>query len=551
MHFADAEQEAVASETVDLTLKGVGESFQHQEELHCPWVAAVTPSSDLPPAEGFNQCLRVVETMYGDDPPRSAALTRALMHSYLKKIPTPAASQVAFNSESTGAGQPPLSADGSQAGAAGCDEEAAACPPRCSPEEDLSDIIGSPEPSWPGMDDAADGDWQLEERYELGRILGTGVYGEVRVAWDRREKRPVAIKRMNDFWQSSGDCKRILREVAILSRLHHSHTVQIYDLPLPPDLQNFTDLYIVMELCDASLLEVCKNRKGLSLPQARKLIYGMLLGCSYLHSAGIYHRDLKPGNCVVNRDCSVKICDFNLSRVVDAGQSDARAITRALTGFVCTPWYRAPEIALALGYSDAVDVWSAGCIVAEIFSALNEQGREPQHRPLFAGPSGGFQPAGVEGRPSKRDQLNVIFDVIGTPSRAEEAKLPKTALQRLGRYERRKGGGLRARVPHEAGEEGYRLIEQMIRFLPQRRITMVNALRHAFFDGVTRSPDEQHLESEHIDIGFAEDAIRMGQEVDEDLHAQVRQRLLAEIRKFHPGGLAGRQKLPLDPDESE
>jgi len=515
---------------------------EQQECLHC--LAQVSPSSVLPPAAGFSRCLDMVESNYCDDPNRRAFLTHALMESYLKNLKS---SAPRGDASVTGIR---TAADGEAHALSGavkdCEE---ALPnvhkalPSCSPAEDLSEIIGPPVPFRPESDVDAKREWQLGERYQLGKLLGSGVYGEVRIAWDDKNVRPVAVKRMNNFWESSGDCKRILREVAILSRLCHSHTVQIYDLPVPLDLSSFTDLYIVMELCDASLLEICQHPAGLSLPQARKLVYGILLGCSYLHSAGIYHRDLKPGNCVVNRDCSVKICDFNLSRVVEgsASPNECPNLERALTGFICTPWYRAPEVSLGLGYSEAVDVWSAGCIAAEIFSALNDTGREPRHRALFSG--FGSMQGGFEDGPSKRDQLNVIFDVIGTPSRSEEAKLPKPTLQRLTRYARRKGSGLRAKVPAEASDEGFSLIERMIRFLPQRRITMVDALQHAFFEDVTRSPDEQHLASQHIDIGFDEDAIRMGQIVDGDLHAQVRQQLLAEIQKFHPTGLSTQARL--------
>lgn len=520
---------------------------EQQECLH--GLAEVSPSSVLPPAAGFGRCLSMVESNYSDEPNRKASLTHALMESYLKSLKSSASTGDAIVTGTSTA------ADGEAHALLGAGKGEEAFPsdqkalPVCSPAEDLSEIIGPPEPFRPETDIDAKKEWQLDDRYQLGKLLGSGVYGEVRIAWDNEKAQPVAVKRMNNFWESSGDCKRILREVAILSRLHHSHTVQIYDLPVPPDISNFTDLYIVMELCDASLQEICQHPAGISLPQARKLVYGILLGCSYLHSAGIYHRDLKPGNCVANRDCSVKICDFNLSRVVEGTPNERPGLERALTGFVCTPWYRAPEVSLGLGYSEAVDVWSAGCIAAEIFSALNERGREPHHRALFSG--FGSQQGGFEDGPSKRDQLNVIFDVIGTPSRSEEAKLPKPTLQRLSRYARRKGSGLRAKVPAAASDEGFSLIERMIRFLPQRRITMVDALQHAFFEGVTRSPDEHHLASQHIDIGFDEDAIRMGQVVDGDLHAHVRQQLLAEIHKFHPTGLSIQPRLAGSEDLSD
>merc|ERR1712083_1166517 len=114
------------------------------------------------------------------------------------------------------------------------------------------------------------------------------------------------------------DTGRILREVQLLRELDYSHITKIYDLFMPEVRKH--ELYIVMERCDTDLKKVCEHRSGVSLPQARRLSYNLLVGCSYLHSKGVYHRDLKPANCLANRDCSVKICDFNLARTVDAPQ---------------------------------------------------------------------------------------------------------------------------------------------------------------------------------------------------------------------------------------
>merc|ERR1712187_113451 len=103
----------------------------------------------------------------------------------------------------------------------------------------------------------------------------------------------------------------LLREMQLLHELRHPHIVQIFDAFMPE--QDPDAIYIVMELCDSDLANVCANLKGISARQARKLVYNLLVGCDYLHTRGVYHRDLKPANCLANRDCTVKICDFNLA----------------------------------------------------------------------------------------------------------------------------------------------------------------------------------------------------------------------------------------------
>ena len=130
------------------------------------------------------------------------------------------------------------------------------------------------------------------------------------------QDRDVAIKRVKHLFDDLIDCKRILRELAILNWLSHPHIVQIYDIVEPPSLKSFDELYIVMEICDSDLKKLVRTDVTLTPLHINTLLYNLLVGLKYLHSAGIYHRDLKPANCLANQDCSVKICDFGLSRAV-------------------------------------------------------------------------------------------------------------------------------------------------------------------------------------------------------------------------------------------
>lgn len=384
--------------------------------------------------------------------------------------------------------------------------------------------------------------WPVPPRYNMGGLLGSGSYGCVCDAWDSERQRRVAVKRIDGVFQNGTHCKRILREVAILRHLHHDNIVKIYDIPQPLQVESFDVIYIVMERCDTDLRNVCDAPSGVTLSQAIKLTYELLVGCRYLHSVGVYHRDLKPANCLVNRDCSVKICDFNLARRVTAadaylashqveaspgaesdGGSDSSSetsrigsgIPRTLTANVATRWYRPPEIILRLPYSNAVDVWSAGCIVAEL---LRSVGGQPAWRgPLFPGTSicdydctdddvsadGGRHQAWC----IKGDQLDTIFNALGTPPEKDLKDIPTAAARaRIRDYEPRIGRGLRTYLPPDLQScGGAEVLEGMLHFFPERRLSIAEALHQPFFDS-------QRLGSElvetpkyyNLDIGFDE-----------------------------------------------
>jgi len=166
------------------------------------------------------------------------------------------------------------------------------------------------------MSSTKSANWNVPHRYELGKGIGTGSYGSVYQAWDKVGRRNVAIKKVKRVFEDLIDCKRILREIAILSRIDDDRIVRLYDICVPSDLMNFTEIYLVLELCDSDFKKLFHLREFLSEMHAVTLLYNTLCGVRYLHSAGVYHRDIKPANCLVNTDCSVKICDFGLSRAL-------------------------------------------------------------------------------------------------------------------------------------------------------------------------------------------------------------------------------------------
>lgn len=120
-----------------------------------------------------------------------------------------------------------------------------------------------------------------------------------------------------------------------------------------------------MEPMEADLHQIVRSGQPLSNLHVQFFLYQLLRGMKYIHSANVIHRDLKPGNLLVNSDCELKICDFGLARgfkAVGEVPDEAR-----LTEYVATRWYRAPEIMLSnRRYTTAIDVWSIGCILAEL-----------------------------------------------------------------------------------------------------------------------------------------------------------------------------------------
>jgi len=383
--------------------------------------------------------------------------------------------------------------------------------------------------------------WRIPPRYEVKQMLGKGSYGEVCEAYDSAEKRLVAIKRIPHLFSEPTDCKRILREIAILSRLNYKHIVQILDIPPPSDLNKFNELYIVMEICDTDLKKLCRNDKvTLTPPHVNTLLYNLLLGLNYLHTAGVYHRDLTPGNCLVNRDLTIKICDFGLSRAVGSelqmqaaerhGHADRRE--KNLTAHVVTRWYRAPElILLQERYTQAIDVWSAGCIFAELLCLL-EGTRIESRGPLFPGhtcfpmsPDPDHESDSKFHTSGLKDQMNVIFNVLGTPTEAEiEGQDRSDARRYLRRFAKRQGSGLKSRFGHLATEE-VEMLERMLRFDPQKRLTVPEALEHGLFAGI-RDPRKEVTAPSLVTLEF---------EAEKDLdEALLRKYLCKEMRKFHP-----------------
>jgi len=398
--------------------------------------------------------------------------------------------------------------------------------------------------------------WKIPKQYEVKQLIGSGSYGSVCEARDNINNRLVAIKRIGHLFDDLIDCKRILREVAILRKLGHESVVQIYDIVAPDNMETFDELYMVMEICDSDLKKLCRTDVQLEPSHVHTLLYNLLVGIKYLHSAGIYHRDLKPANCLVNQDCSVKICDFGLSRAIGEAargteelpntprgdnQDEAQKrpavphtqrLKRNLTGHVVTRWYRAPElILLQENYTEAIDVWSVGCIYAELMGML--EGTRTQDRgPLFPGSS--CFPLSPDHKHKtdykyhtrgKHDQLNMIFNLLGTPSDEEMELLEREDAKRyLKCFAKRAGEGLQSKFPH-ISPDCIALLSGMLQFNPKDRIKVDKALEDPIFSEV-RNPRKETVAADFIALDFEKEP-----DLDE---MKLRRYFSLEIRKYHP-----------------
>ncbi len=209
----------------------------------------------------------------------------------------------------------------------------------------------------------------------------------------------VAIKKVTNVFSKSILTKRALREIKLLRHFrNHKNITCLYDMDIP-DPSLFNEIYLYEELMEADLHAIIRSGQPLTDAHYQSFIYQMLCGLKYIHSANVLHRDLKPGNLLVNADCELKICDFGLAR----GFSDIPEENAGfMTEYVATRWYRAPEIMLSFqSYSKAIDMWSVGCILAELLGG----------RPFFKGRD-------------YVDQLNQILHFLGTPD--------ERTLQRIG-----------------------------------------------------------------------------------------------------------------------
>ena len=292
-------------------------------------------------------------------------------------------------------------------------------------------------------------------RYQKLEKIGEGTYG-VYKSLDQLTKNIVALKKIRIDSDDEGVPPTAIREISILKELKHSNIVKLLDI-----VHTKTKLYLIFEFLSHDLKKFMDVER-LNPGKVKSFLFQLLQGLLFCHTRRVIHRDLKPQNLLVQEGNFIKIADFGLCRAFGIP-------IKELTHEVVTLWYRAPEILLgAKKYSLSIDLWSVGCIFAEM----------AERKPLFTGDS-------------EIDQLFKIFRVLGTPN---ESLNP--GVVRLPDYKNTfpswRGCGIDACVPSLC-ENGRDLLKKMVCLNPEDRISARNALLHPYFDDLNRSYENNEV----------------------------------------------------------
>ncbi|OAO16009.1 mitogen-activated protein kinase [Blastocystis sp. ATCC 50177/Nand II] len=301
--------------------------------------------------------------------------------------------------------------------------------------------------------------FHIDIRYQNLKVIGSGSYGVVCSADDVIAGRRVAIKKIGNLFQDIVDAKRVLREIKMLRHLGwHENVISLYDvITMPYGREDFTDIYIVTQLFECDLERIISSNQPLSENHIQFFLFQLLKALKFLHSAKVLHRDLKPSNILVNSNCCLAICDFGLARGLAGSHS-------MMTEYVVTRWYRAPELLCENStYDWEVDIWSLGCIFAELL------GRQPL----------------LQGK-NPYDQLKLVIKLLG-PQRGASLNFIQKAQAREAVEKMDYGEPIpfEERFPH-ASANAIDLLKRMLVFDATKRISVDDALCHPFLAALTR-----------------------------------------------------------------
>ncbi|KAJ6633557.1 Serine/threonine-protein kinase PITSLRE, partial [Pseudolycoriella hygida] len=292
----------------------------------------------------------------------------------------------------------------------------------------------------------------VEEFQCLNRIE-EGTYGVVYRARDKRTEEIVALKRLKMEKEKEGFPITALREINTLLKGQHPNIVTVREIVVG---SNMDKIFIVMDYVEhdlKSLMETMKHRKQVFLPAEVKCLTQQLLrAVAHLHDNWILHRDLKTSNLLLSHKGILKVGDFGLAR-------EYGSPLKAYTSIVVTLWYRAPELLLCCKeYSIPIDMWSVGCIFAELLSMSA----------LFPGKS-------------EVDQLNRIFKDLGTPNEKiwpGYGELPAVQKMTFAEYP---VSNLRKKFAHLTSELGLSLLQGLLTYDPKQRLTADQGLKSSYF----------------------------------------------------------------------
>ncbi|RID45277.1 hypothetical protein BRARA_I02019 [Brassica rapa] len=338
-------------------------------------------------------------------------------------------------------------------------------------------------------------------QYQIQEVVGKGSYGVVASAECPHTGGKVAIKKMTNVFEHVSDAIRILREIKLLRLLKHPDIVEIKHIMLPPCRKEFKDIYVVFELMESDLHHVLKVNDDLTPQHHQFFLYQLLRGLKFMHSAHVFHRDLKPKNILANADCKIKICDLGLARVSFTDSPSAVF----WTDYVATRWYRAPELCGSFysTYTPAIDMWSVGCIFAEMLTG----------KPLFPGKN-------------VVHQLELVTDLLGTPSPITLSRIRnEKARKYLSNMRRKEPVPFNHKFPN-IDPVALKLLQRLVAFDPKDRPSAEEALADPYFQGLANveyEPSRQPISK----LEFEFERRKLTRD-------DVRELMYREILEYHP-----------------
>ena len=341
--------------------------------------------------------------------------------------------------------------------------------------------------------------FEIDERYEFIKQIGIGSYSTVCSCYDKKENRNVAIKKITNAFDDKNDARRVLREIKMLRFFDHDNLITLLEVPKPSNSTTYNDIYIITDLMETDLHRVIYSRQELTDDHIQYFIFQILRGTLFLHSANVVHRELKPANILANKNCDLKICDLGLDHgiIKDDDNTVQKLIDnpnlpveisnnmiyddskRELTEKVIARWYRAPEIILNPNdYTKAVDVWSIGCIFAELL------GRQP----LF--PSDNYL-----------DELQKVISVLGSPSESDLEFIKDEKVKNFVNKLARRTKQIFSVMFPTANPVALDLLGKMLTFSPTKRYNVEQCLSHPYFEGL-HDPEQEPTSESTFNFSF-------------------------------------------------
>ncbi|AEO56429.1 hypothetical protein MYCTH_2301373 [Thermothelomyces thermophilus ATCC 42464] len=344
-------------------------------------------------------------------------------------------------------------------------------------------------------------------------VVGSGTYGKVFKGLNVYTKKLVALKKIRMEGERDGFPVTAVREIKLLRSLSHKNIVQLQEVMVEAN-----DCFMVFEYLSHDLTGLLNHPTYVLQPAHKKNLAQQLFeGLDYLHTRGVLHRDIKAANILVSNEGVLKLADFGLARFY------AKHHQLDYTNRVITIWYRSPELLLGeTQYGPAVDIWSAACVLVEIFTK----------RAIFPGDG------------SEINQLEKIHAVLGTPSRKDWPNLVEMPWFPLLRPAYRRPNIFEEKYKDQLTPAAFDLLTSMFRYDPDTRPTAAEILKHPYFTEEEPAP-RQAVELKDIGGEWHElesKALRREKEKKEKERARAAQQQSGSKEEGPPGSSSARDR---------